>query len=482
MTAQAPKFRQEGTDIVIPKGMTIPAAMLFLSDEHERTNAGGTEIEIRHELSVYPLEGAYALAKVIEKRYGFLNLQSALFQPPPTMLGVELDGKQFQIPWGSLHIRALDGYLTPNFQVKSDLSVNFVLSGKIRRKHEDTVKEIVEEIYAYIKADSLLQGKAIKVKFPENRFSVDVGYLPKSMPLSDVKREELIFPKETEDLIRTSLFVPIQHTQLCRDNKVPLKRGILLEGPYGVGKTLTADVTAQLCVENGWTFMYIENAKDLDRAIALARRYQPCVIFAEDIDSAVDDDERTDEINSILNTIDGIGSKSTEIMVVLTTNHVDAISQAMLRPGRLDAVIPVRAPDAEAAIRLIKLYARDMLADGEDLTKVGAALAGQIPAIIREAIERSKLSAFGNMEEGAPLKITADDLLVAAKGMKAQIELLAEKKDDDMSLHEKGFERLGNKIIEAVQILVSGKNRIGGNGLGADNTTSAHAALPAVES
>jgi SpoVK/Ycf46/Vps4 family AAA+-type ATPase len=216
--------------------------------------------------------------------------------------------------------------------------------------------------------------------------------------------------------------------------------------------------------------MYIEHARQLDKAIALARQYQPCVIFAEDIDSAVDEDEdgRTEAINNILNTIDGIGSKSTEIMVVLTTNHVDNISQAMLRPGRLDAVIPVRAPDAGAVIRLIHLYARDMLAEGEDLTQVGLALSGQIPAIIREAIERAKLSAFDSMKEGEALRIHASDLLIAAAGMKAQIELLAPEMVDNRSDDEKAAEIVGKNIGDGfrdaalllVQHMTNGKHML----------------------
>jgi SpoVK/Ycf46/Vps4 family AAA+-type ATPase len=75
-------------------------------------------------------------------------------------------------------------------------------------------------------------------------------------------------------------------------HKVPLKRGVLLEGPYGTGKTLTAFVTAKKCVENGWTFIMLDRVAALKEALTFARMYAPAVVFAEDIDRSVEG-ERT---------------------------------------------------------------------------------------------------------------------------------------------------------------------------------------------
>jgi transitional endoplasmic reticulum ATPase len=68
-----------------------------------------------------------------------------------------------------------------------------------------------------------------------------------------------------------------------------------------------------------------------------------------------------------LNEIDGVESKGKELITILTSNHAENINQAMLRPGRLDAVLSIQAPDAFAAEKLIRLYARGLILERESL-------------------------------------------------------------------------------------------------------------------
>ena len=114
-------------------------------------------------------------------------------------------------------------------------------------------------------------------------------------------------------------------------------------------------------------------------------------------------------------------------MVILTTNAVENINKAMLRPGRLDAVINFERPDAYTAERLIRYYGGELVPQHEDLQAVGVALAGQIPAVIRECVERAKLSAIKLY--GSAGLIDAAALLDAAEGMQWQLALLNGKAD-----------------------------------------------------
>jgi transitional endoplasmic reticulum ATPase len=230
--------------------------------------------------------------------------------------------------------------------------------------------------------------------------------------------------------IQTNLFTPIEHTDRCREYHIPLKRGVLLEGPYGTGKTLTAFVTAVKAQQNGWTFILLDKVGGLKKALEFARMYGPAVVFSEDIDRAVTG-ERSVEMDDILNTIDGIESKGSDIITILTSNHVENINPAMLRPGRLDAVIRVHAPDAQSAEKLIRIYARDMLNSDEDVTEAAKHLEGQIPAVIREAVERAKLYAIGRDPSARGIRFTGKDLSNSARGMKMHLELLKPKKIED---------------------------------------------------
>jgi len=133
---------------------------------------------------------------------------------------------------------------------------------------------------------------------------------------------------------------------------------------------------------------------------------------------------------------------------VLTTNNVEKINRAMLRPGRLDAVIPVRAPDAEAAIKLVRNYSRGLLkATDDEMVPVGAALAGLIPAVIREAVERSKLAAIVRLPKDATqLDLRPEDLIRANSSMQAQLKLMAQPIPDTRSDIEKAAAVLGEAI------------------------------------
>ena len=127
----------------------------------------------------------------------------------------------------------------------------------------------------------------------------------------------------------------------------------------------------------------------------------------------------------ILNTIDGIDSKTSEIMVCLTTNHVNKLNRAMMRPGRLDAVIEIERPDAESVARLCRNYCGALLDADEDLDEPAAILAGQTAAVVREVCERSKMGAIART--GKADSVSASDLATSANGMRAQLDLMDAK-------------------------------------------------------
>lgn len=201
---------------------------------------------------------------------------------------------------------------------------------------------------------------------------------------------------------------------------------------YGTGKTMTANVTSKVCVDNGWTYILLDDIRALKEALLFAQRYQPAVVFAEDVDRVAE--HRDQRGNDLLNTIDGVLTKNSQVITVLTTNHVEKLDRAMLRPGRLDAVITVRPPEAEAVERLVRLYGRGLVVADEDLTAVGEALAGNIPATIREVVERSKLAMVGAGRDS----VTAEDLLLAGKGMERHLSLLQDVKPQPTAQHQLG--------------------------------------------
>lgn len=446
-------WNREAKQILLPENMDCREAIRWLNRKDDEMNQ---RVSIEEVFEAYPNDGAYALTQALKAIYGFTSLQSKkgfFGDTPPAMIGVKTGpDTTVQVPWGEIAIPGVDGHLETGIKIVKRRPV-FRLTGQVKRKHEKEVHKVAEVMREFLRENSIYRGKAIKVDFPDLEYATSLeDFEPEFLDVSNVNPKELIFAGDVEKKIESNLFTPIRRTQFCRDAGIPLKRGVLLAGQYGVGKTMTAYVAAKYAEENDWTFVYLADVNDLATAIQFARMYSPAVIFAEDLDNAIGTSRRDDDVNEILNTIDGVDSKDSEIVVCLTTNHVDRINRAMLRPGRLDATIKVTAPDANAAIRLVKQYARGRLAEGEDLTEVGELLDGMIPAVIRETVERAKLSAIAGMEEDADEKdlvIRADDLVVAAATMHDQLELLEPQEPDMRSDIEKAADGLGDKLVTA---------------------------------
>jgi len=442
-------FVHKGTQVILPEGMSYEQAIEVLNLKRKEEEE---VVSVFEEVEAFPLDGAYAFMRALQRKYGWATPAPTpgFFGPnPPTTVNLEIGfNEHTQIIWGGFKIPTIDGLLQTKVEWGS--SPKFVIAGQIKKKHQEEIKEIARLTREIVKNESIYKGKAVRLRTDEE------GSLsqepPSFMDLSNVNPAELVFSENVQEQVETNLFTPIKKTEECRKNRVPLKRGVLFAGPYGTGKTLTANVTAKYCEDNGWTFLYLDRVSGLRDAILFARRYGPAVIFAEDIDRVVTGG-RSVAVDDVLNNIDGIDSKHQELIIILTTNHIEKIEKAMLRPGRLDAVINVSPPDAKAAEKLIRIYGRNLIAKNENLGDAGKELEGQIPAVIREVVERSKLFAISRLKEGEELTLKGKDLAQAARGMKMHLDLL---KPADKTLPTPQ-ESLGNALSDIVEMATNKK-------------------------
>jgi SpoVK/Ycf46/Vps4 family AAA+-type ATPase len=147
------------------------------------------------------------------------------------------------------------------------------------------------------------------------------------------------------------------------------------------------------------------------------------VVFFEDVDTIAHSDG-IDHVSRMLDILDGIQSKGTEIICILTTNHIDRIHKGMVRPGRLDAVIHIGALDAPAIERLVHSLVPDsLLSEDVDWSTVGAAMEGFMPAFCKEAIDRAMRWNLAR-NQGVSTSLTTGDFIAAAEGLRPQLELM----------------------------------------------------------
>lgn len=136
--------------------------------------------------------------------------------------------------------------------------------------------------------------------------------------------------------------------KFCVEHRIPLKRGVVLEGKPGTGKTMSLRWLKNKALENGIRFHSFSSPQEfLQNSEDFFEDGKKIFVF-EDFDTALIDREKTgDTPNSILgrvlNVLEGV-NQIHDTVSVFTTNKINVFDSAFLRPGRIDRVITYRLP------------------------------------------------------------------------------------------------------------------------------------------
>ncbi|MEY4746950.1 MAG: hypothetical protein RLZZ442_1542 [Cyanobacteriota bacterium] len=150
---------------------------------------------------------------------------------------------------------------------------------------------------------------------------------------------------------------------------LPLPRGVLLVGPQGTGKSLTAKAIAHswsmplLRLDVGRLFAGLVGASEartrdmIQRAEAMA----PCVLWIDEIDKGFGGDSRSDGGTSqrVLGTVlTWMAEKTSAVFVVATANGIDKLPGELLRKGRFDEIFLLDLPSADERRSILDLQLR----------------------------------------------------------------------------------------------------------------------------
>ncbi|GEQ69174.1 hypothetical protein JCM33374_g2845 [Metschnikowia sp. JCM 33374] len=162
-------------------------------------------------------------------------------------------------------------------------------------------------------------------------------------------------------LLRSTVQIPLHHASLFSDFGISPPRGILLHGPPGTGKTMLLrcvahESDAHVLMVNGPSIVskYLgETENALRDLFAEAVKYQPAIIFMDEIDSLAPKRDSGDAgetesrvVATLLTMMDGMGDAG-RVVVVGATNRPNSIDPALRRPGRFDQEVEVGIPDVE---------------------------------------------------------------------------------------------------------------------------------------
>lgn len=438
-----------GSKLVLPDGWDAKQAIEFL---HKLQEAEESQVQVVGKWSVFPLEGAYALERAMEKVFGMtiqVGTPGMFSDTPPLRLTVKVSPtEEVSVPWGRIKLPIKDkGYVDCGTEM-TDRGLIFVAMFTVLGKWKTQAEQAVKMVQTMLNENMLLKGRTFSVRFRGD----DGEYLRPFAEVTPFKTVATrpIFSETVDNAIDAYVLTPISHQKEIAKSGVPFKRGIIAGGPYGTGKTMLACYVAGFAAQHGVTFIYLPDSREITDGLLLAKQYAPAVVFAEDVDRVAGGAERTDDVNSVINQLDGIDTKNAAIMTILTSNHPERLNKAMIRPGRIDLGLALMPPDGPTAARLVKHYLGDLAQEGTDFQSVGEHLDGRIPAAIREVVERSKLAAISRTGQAvAKGTICPADVITTAKQLQNEELLFSGPPADTRSDLEKAADRLGGHILKA---------------------------------
>lgn len=448
--AREEMIERGGTKISLPHGMSIKDGILFLKRVYDE---GKQTANVHRVFRYRPKDGAHAAYVALRRAFGGVSTPPTMgfFGPnPPRFIDVEIGvGEIVQVPWDSVVIPHMPE-VTFHFgsELDPDVGPLFVVTASGPKDCMPEIEAVFIMIREELEERSIYRGKAIDDGF---------GFID----TSKIDPSKVVYEAETLASIEDNIFARLEYPEILRELDQELKGSVLLEGKFGVGKTLTAGLTAQKAEKatKPWTFILVRPEQGrtdevFTQAMQTARLYEPAVVFCEDVDRISSSDAETDRITVMLDVFDGARSKGAEILAILTTNHVDTIHKGMVRPGRIDAVIHIPAPDHAGIIKLCKTLVPESLLDtsitDEQWELVAESMDEYLPAFVAEACKRAvrrMVSRTGGEIENA--KITAEDLILVGKGLRAQFELMEGAKDvPDRDKLASAFENVISPVTE----------------------------------
>ncbi|MFL5864096.1 MAG: AAA family ATPase [Solirubrobacteraceae bacterium] len=197
-----------------------------------------------------------------------------------------------------------------------------------------------------------------------------------------------------------------------------LKRGVLLHGPPGTGKTHTLRYLTSLLTDTTVIMLSGAALRFIAPAVSIARALQPALVIVEDVDLIAEergmDPGQHPLLFELLNEIDGLG-EDVNVTFLLTTNRADLLEPALAqRPGRVDQAVELPLPDAEGRRRLLALYRGNLDLQLSDSDPIVAQTAGMTASFFKELLRRAALISAESCRGDGHGALTVNDAHVRA--------------------------------------------------------------------
>ncbi len=221
--------------------------------------------------------------------------------------------------------------------------------------------------------------------------------------------------------VKEMIELPLRHPDLFKRLGIEPPKGVLLHGPPGTGKTWIAKAVAN---ESGASFYSVQGPEIMSKYYGQsegklrekfeeAKEHSPSIIFIDELDSiAPKRDDVKGEVErrvvaQLLTLMDGLTQRG-ETIVIAATNRIDAIDQALRRPGRFDREIEIGLPDRDGRKDILLIHTRGMpLADDVNLDGFASMTHGfagaDLESLAKEAAMRALRRYIPEFDLGEPI-------------------------------------------------------------------------------
>jgi transitional endoplasmic reticulum ATPase len=240
---------------------------------------------------------------------------------------------------------------------------------------------------------------------------------------------------DTKQALTEAVLWPLQHPDTFDRLGVEPPHGVLLFGPPGCGKTF---LVRALAASGRVSVHAVKGAELMDKWVGSseravrdlfqrARDSAPSLVFLDEMDALAPrrgqsfDSRVTDRVvAALLTELDGVDPLR-DVVVVGATNRPELIDPALLRPGRLEKLVFVEPPDADARRDILRVAGKSVpLHDDVDLDALAADLDGYSAADCVALLREAALTAMRRSIDAAD--VTAADMAAARENVRPSLD------------------------------------------------------------